>query len=524
MLRALFILLAIVSFLLAIVLRMPELYVAAGALVIASGAILIASARKQHEKSKKSYLASTPSGEQDDDLAALGIGEIKPVQPRTSKTADSADDLRVQSEPSEEAVPVASDSLPGSDPEREVDEPVGVRRIARGGENEDREHSGREKEEVQAADGTNDELRALGIMEIRPRERKPSSPVFQLADAAAESSDDHGSGNGTGARPVTTSSIHVRRKKDEPDSPEEAAARERLRREVLTPYLQSLQAAVGANTICLLKQDEIALKYHIVAIVSKNGYARSQGYFTTRVPLLTPAISRRPVLTFRVGEKGIPTANLGYYIEPIAVKQIAVTDVPQLSTVASYFLLADTMEESGLGATRQHALLAQFARVLGAVLDGGEMVALDEEMPDIRPRRDIIAEEMHRARAEQRPLALVLLYLNMAEEIAADGDESVNEAEAILEGRLREVAGDRRIEHFGELIYGVFYSAEATTVEPWVVSLQEQLRDESGPLEAGVSIGIALLKDRHLSPESLRADATEALREAYETGACTILE
>jgi len=32
------------------------------------------------------------------------------------------------------------------------------------------------------------------------------------------------------------------------------------------------------------------------------------------------------------------------------------------------------------------------------------------------------------------------------------------------------------------------------------------------------------LQERHQSPEQFRADATAALREAYETGTCTILE
>ncbi len=80
------------------------------------------------------------------------------------------------------------------------------------------------------------------------------------------------------------------------------------------------------------------------------------------------------------------------------------------------------------------------------------------------------------------------------------------------------------MEHFGELVYGVFYAGEAAEVEPWVMSIQEQLLEESGPLAGGVSIGIAVLKDRHDDAEAFRADANAALREAFETGACTIVE
>ena len=38
----------------------------------------------------------------------------------------------------------------------------------------------------------------------------------------------------------------------------------------------------------------------------------------------------------------------------------------------------------------------------------------------------------------------------------------------------------------------------------------------------GSRYAIALLPDRHQRPEALHADATEALREAYETGMCTM--
>ena len=352
-----------------------------------------------------------------------------------------------------------------------------------------------------------------------PRERRPSSPVFQLSDAEEEGAGEPQSSDRSVQRPP----IPVKRKKDEADSPEAASARERLRREVFSPYLHAVQATLGANTVCLLRQDDNALKYQIEGIVSKNAYARSKGYFTTRVPLLTPAVARRPVQTFRIGEKGIPNVNLGYYVEPIAVRQIAVAAVPQSSSGANYMLLADTMEEAGLSAMGQHALLAQFAGVLGSVLDGGE-AAPGETVQDVRPRREIIAEEMKRARSEASDMALVLVYLNAAEHIAEDGDESVNEAEAILEGRLRELVQERRVEHFGELIYAVFYHGAPEAVEEWVLQLQEELREPSGPLEDGVSIGIAVLRERHENPEALRTDAIDALREAYETGACTILE
>ena len=129
---------------------------------------------------------------------------------------------------------------------------------------------------------------------------------------------------------------------------------------------------------------------------------------------------------------------------------------------------------------------------------------------------------MEQARARNQLLALALIYLNWAETLANKG--VVAEAEHLLAARLQQVTGHRRIERFGELTYGVFYDSDLPEVEAWGAQIQQALADETGLLEGGVSIGIALLHHRHERPEDLRADATEALREAYETGTCTILE
>ena len=69
-----------------------------------------------------------------------------------------------------------------------------------------------------------------------------------------------------------------------------------------------------------------------------------------------------------------------------------------------------------------------------------------------------------------------------------------------------------------------FMMALHPMLTPGERAVQRVMAEESGWLEGGVSIGIAVLQDRHEGPNDLRADATEALREAYQTGACTILE
>jgi len=115
------------------------------------------------------------------------------------------------------------------------------------------------------------------------------------------------------------------------------------------------------------------------------------------------------------------------------------------------------------------------------------------------------------------------VYLNRAEEVADQGEVSVMAAEQIMSKRLRDVAAPSRVERFGELTYGIFYHAPVE-VDAWASRIQEALLEDPLLPEGGVSVGVAMLQKHHTGPSEFRADATVALREAYESGACTILE
>ena len=141
-----------------------------------------------------------------------------------------------------------------------------------------------------------------------------------------------------------------------------------------------------------------------------------------------------------------------------------------------------------------------------------------------RPRSKIIAEEMKRADHNNTHLALVLVHLNRSESIARAGEEAVASAEEALRDRLRRAAPEQRVERFGELTYGVFFRGGLSHVEPWAINMQDQMDAATGELEGGASIGVAMRGPRHDTPEALRADATQALHEAYKTGTCTIIE
>lgn len=398
---------------------------------------------------------------------------------------------------------------------------------------------------AQSKEAGDNDLNALGILEIKPRQkggpapaesvepstespREPERPEAEVSTSSKTSKLAEPPGvpaaetNGSRSRggPQATLTIKERSQTVRASVDEEG---EGINKDVIVPYLQSMRAALEAQTICLLKQADDSLHYHIEAVVSLNAYARTGGDFATKVPLIQTRDSKSAVDVRRVSDSDFPAANLGYYRESIAVRQLAVSAVPRPSAASSYFLLADSMQEGHFDDLRRRTLVNHFARLLGAILEQGDSADQLDAYDYVRPRREIIFEEIDQARAQKSPLALALVHLNRAEAVADRGEREVRSAERNLASRLRQTAREARVERFGELTYGVFFHATGPEVENWAVALQRELEDASGALEGGVSIGIALLQERH-DPDAFRQDATDALREAFETGTCTIVE
>jgi hypothetical protein len=239
---------------------------------------------------------------------------------------------------------------------------------------------------------------------------------------------------------------------------------------------------------------------------------------------------------------------LGYYDTVPAISQVALAPVSRPDTPATVFLLVDATAEVDLGTPHVRSMLEHYAETAALLLDadkpvpepaaaptgasdtvveGSEPMAepapgsrADAESP--RPRREIIAEEMQAADVASDDLALVLVHLNRAESIARRGEEAVAAAEQHLRSRLENLAPGQRVERFGELTYGLFVRRDVDAVEGWAADLQDAFAQETGRLEGGVSVGAAV-RGGHHDPEALRADATDALLEAYETGTCTIV-
>lgn len=392
-----------------------------------------------------------------------------------------------------------------------------------------------------------EDLSSLGIMEIKPKapspDQKPADtrkPVdmyvsgedVRVGDSGAAHTTvdiDDESGPGTGAvtdgkaaegsmGKARTRPPRVRIMVSEASTPQHA--------DILIPAFRSLRASIDAYTVCLLRQESGSLRYHVEVMVSQNSYARSGGSFSVSDPLLAGNRALVPVVYPRVGPNGFAKNKLGYYHEPIAVRQVAMVPVVPKKHDDLFILVVDTVSDGGLEAASVRVLLEQYARLVTAILDTAADGGLAESRIDnAKPRRDIISDEMERSRTLGHPLSLALVFLNKGEALDGEGrDARVAELEVAFEGRLREVAIDARIERFGELTFGVFYHGSRQNVAAWASRIQDAFREDESELVGGVSVGVVVYGAQHESPDDLRSHATAALQEAFETGECTIVE
>lgn len=501
--RVLLSILAVTLFILGTTLNRPILIVIAGVLLlIVLGSLAWMWHRRQSEQRRRDR-SSAEDDEGGDELSDLGIMDISP------KEIGQGDETHAEEEAPLDPPQDAPDLPPEpADAEREAAPPPPAE--APPDETDQTDLEGKTARDLLSRDESAEQQSESDVTMTSPEPEKDDAPAETEKSEEALDSDEADEEQRAAAPSPQPS-----------DAPDE--------RDTLTPLLRSLQAAVDAHTAALLKQEDIALNYEVAALVSDHpaGALRAGDDFMTSTPLLTAGMTQRDVTVQRVGEMALPRESLGYYDDDGdsgGVRQVMIAPVKRSSEPASYFLLTDTTREGGFNADPPRALIARYANLVTTLLARSETPPDDESAPDARPRREIIDEEMEAARADDRPLALALVYLNRAEALGDEGEHAVSAAERTLRQRLEEAASEGRVERFGELTYGVFYPANGTEVEDWAMQLQSDLDQERGRLEGGVSIGVAVLSDRHDAPDALRADATEALREAYTTGTCTILE
>lgn len=403
---------------------------------------------------------------------------------------------------------------------------------------------------AEAPTSADDSLEDFGIMDVRPHEEEQEESGEPAPTADADPDHEPASpapGEESAPEGGVENTLPDGTTAPTPDGPNYTDDRP-----VLGPFLEALRAALGATSACLLVQEEVALEYRIEALASAQSDVQLSGSFETTEPLLSASMSRQSVTVHSIEPSW--RQDLGYYAITPEITQVALAPVARPDSSATVFLLADATTAVDLEASAARSLLERFADLLLPLLDaeqpavgaapiddgaadqlqsladaGGEAAqdahdaAEDAGAPaEPRPRRDIIAEEMQAADADGAALALVLVHLNRAESIARRGEEAVASAERHLQSRLEDLAPGPRVERFGELTYGLFVRRGVDAVEEWAAGLQGTMAREAGELEGGVSVGVAARHDGH-DPESLRADATDALLEAYETGTCTII-
>ena len=380
------------------------------------------------------------------------------------------------------------------------------------------------------------ELHALGISDIRPKGQAAEEPVeedgWNLAvadDFEAELDDDPGE---DAAEPDD----YDARDEEEPDEEEPVAGAEPAAAAHAAPagrrvepapamqarddspfwrvhsptainsYLRALWAATEVQSVALFSTDPARKTYTLEAALSHSPAVRREGRFAAADHLASEiSLDRR----LTVLEENDPLLRaLPYYGRPVHVGGAAV--LPGKDEQGQpVFLVVDLPPDQAGFTERQRTLLLGYADLLGTMLAQPEDAEANQRT--VPTRRSIIAAEMTRAREQDRPLALALVYRADAEDIAEDGPDAVAAAERELRLHLEDHPHHGRIERFGEQMYGVFLHDETAALEAWADAVRDRADAKNMPLV----IGVARLGDHHADADALRADAANALQESF---------
>ena len=132
--------------------------------------------------------------------------------------------------------------------------------------------------------------------------------------------------------------------------------------------------------------------------------------------------------------------------------------------------------------------------------------------PPLPPRGVILNAEIDAARRDRRLLVFALVTVADVETVVRGGADGVVRAEAALRQRLTAAPAVRRVEPFGELVFGVFLDAEGPEVVAWA----ERVSASGVPLLVGAVPASG-------SGEIVRATAMAALQSAYEKETVCVL-
>ncbi len=279
-----------------------------------------------------------------------------------------------------------------------------------------------------------------------------------------------------------------------------------LKKHILVPVLRGMQAALEAHAVGLVQRTE-EYNYRVWGTVGLDWKCLRGESFTLRHNLLQESES---VAIHTVGENGVPTSRLQYSRTPANITNLGIATVGQ----TSYLLLADTADESGLSHPRAKELLEIFGNTLSLMLY--------KEDPN-RPRREIIAEEMARARQQGTQLALAITVPQKADILTKSYGDVLSKTEKLFSECLQHAAPDSRVIKFGEITYGIFIDGQKEQLETWHKDIQSAIKNQGGLLTGDIYVGIARMTKKHKNPDDLRDEATRALVKAHEGPARTVI-
>ncbi len=274
----------------------------------------------------------------------------------------------------------------------------------------------------------------------------------------------------------------------------------------INSYLRALWAATEVQTVALFSTDRSGDAYTLEAALSHSPAVRHDGRFAAADHLASQVSLARPLTVLEENDPLIRA--LPYYRQPVHVGGVAVLPVKD-EQGQPVFLVVDLASDQVSFTERQRTLLLSYAGLLGTMLAQPEDAEANQRT--VPTRRSIITEEMSRARAQEQPLALALVYRADAEETAEDGADAVAAAERELRLHLEDHPHHGRVERFGEQMYGVFLHGDTEALEDWADDVRDRAAEKGLPLV----IGVARLSERHADADALRADAANALQEAF---------
>ena len=276
----------------------------------------------------------------------------------------------------------------------------------------------------------------------------------------------------------------------------------------LNGILEGFRCAIGGHAVGALRQiSDDGREFSILGTAGLD-WAKTRGdRFRCQVPLLS---SSQRLAIRSVNATDLPARYLSYSFNAGVITRVAVTRIGATSIV----LLIDTVDEYGLMHPRTVDLIKLFAQTLNLLFY--------REDP-LRPRHEIISEEMAQARVRGQELALALVLLNDAESISKLGPSLIQQVEESMQASLKRSAMSHRVEKFGELLFGVFTDGRRANLEIWHEQVRAAFAEDNDDLDGGVTIGIAVLNERHTDAIAFREDARKALLEAYDRGGRTVI-